>query len=275
VLGRSLAIGISLLCWVGAALAGSRLAIPAYLVELPTSHVLLRGDTELDFRLRARQTDAGVYSNLQRATFVAQEVDLRVGFSPGVEFTLMGTLSELSVTPVEEPFRPSGGGMPVAGASVKFRVPDRILGCHLAFGLGGSVVASDYRALFQPEEFARFAPFFAVLSCPILPELEAELVFRRGRVLCTDENPGTNLTTFALGLEWTPQGWLRFQLEVLSERLSIRPIGDYGESIGYDGMTLNAGVAVDLDSGSYVQLFGRRLNRSNDSEVGLAYGWRP
>ena len=246
--------------------------VPDLLVELPSPDLLRRGEREIDSRLLVRRTGSGIYLNLKEATAVSEELRFRRGLASGLELAVAGRLATLSATSIDTPFRSGSSGMPAVSAEVKFRLPDTILGASIVFGTGASLIGPDDRALEQPDDYARLNPTYMLISRPFAEIWRGSLVFRRSRVFSTDHNDGTNLTTFDAALECAVPGWPRVQLELLSEHVGTRPIGDYGESPGFDGRTVNLGLRQQLSPTAAVQAYVRRLNRPDNLEVGLWCG---
>jgi hypothetical protein len=247
---------------------------PALLVELPSADVLGEADEGLEVRALRRQTRAGIYDNLSRGQFTAVDVRWRRGIASGAEVALGGSLGDLSATPVTTPFGEPTPGMASLSAAVKFVVPDEVLGTRIAFGAGGSLVDRRDRALLAADDSARLSPVYVVLARRVGDHVRGSLVFRRSRVLASRGNAGTNLTTFDAAIEIARPGWPGVQLEILDERLSIRAIGDFGRSVGYDGITVNLGVRALVAEGVAASAAVRRVNRPENIEVVVGSAWR-
>ena len=247
----------------------ARGSVPETVIELPGPELLPTGAQEIDFLALARRTGPGVFSNLSRAISGAQEARWRHGLSSGCEISLAASFNEQNATPVSGDLTPTSAGMPVLGGGVRFRLPDRILGWRVVFGTGASLVNGRDRERFLPDDYTRFNPTYVAASRMLSEDLRGELVFKRNRVLSNAQADGTNFTTFDAAFEFFATEDLSFQLEVLSQRLSMRTIGDYGTSVGTDGVSANVGVRF-----GDVQFYARGVNRSEDLEAGVRVGCR-
>lgn len=244
-------------------------------IDFPNADTLPTTGLQFDMELNARPTPEGIHDGVAEAATVGVDANLRYGLYPGVEIALGGGVLAQDAKPtVGSALEAEAVSIPVPAMGLKVQFPYELFGGRVAVGTRVGLVDREGRNRMDPMDHNRFTPFYLMYSRHLGTLWIGHFGFRRSRILSSDFNRGTSLTSFGFMLERRLNRDCRLQLEIVRETFGSRTVGRLGMTRNLDGPIVNAAYLWRFGPHLALQIAGNRLGTLERAEVVGALRWR-